>query len=381
MCWLWNQEGGRAKYTADNVNIWASMLRKNLTIPHTLACVTNMPEGIDPSIEIIEAPQDFIDIQTPTWKGEFPNCFRRIVLFHPNAKDLFGDRYVSMDLDCVIGGNIDHLFDRDDDLVLYKGTSSARPYNGSMVMMNAGCRPHVYNDFNYENAVLSGKKYTGSDQAWFAYSLGPNENVWDDKDGVHWWGKHHTVRPEDKKIIFFPGNPKPWTICELGLDKHVEMCYKGEQKHNCLVVGYGKEVWKDFEALNVQNKKFSHIICSPEAEKYFKKHNPIISDSDKKSLAIANMLGYENDNIYFCGQRNRENIMKVIFIRAYDHKPVPQQTISYNVGDIELLKKDVAEKLLKHEIVKPYIETEEKTNKKFGISSKIKPSAKVEKED
>lgn len=373
MCWLWSQEGGRSKYTFDHVNIWAAMLRRNLTIPFTLACVTDMPEGIDPSIEIIKAPKDFINIQTPTWKGEMPNCFRRIVLFHPNAKEIFGDRYVSMDLDCVIGGNIDHLFDRDDDLVLYKGTSASRPYNGSMVLMNAGARPHVYNDFNYENAVISGKQYTGSDQAWFAYSLGPNEKTWGEDEGVFWWGKHHTLKDDDKKIIFFPGNPKPWNICELGLDKHVKMCYKGEQKNNCLILGYDKEVWSDFNTLNIYNKHFSHIICSPEVAPYFKKHNPVIISSDEKALAYAIMLGYPDDNIYFCGHRNRERNMKVRFIRDYDHKPVPQQTISYNVGDIELLKKEVADRLLAHGIVEIYDPlAEDGEIPKFSVSKNLR---------
>jgi hypothetical protein len=48
-----------------------------------------------------------------------------------DAADIFGERFVCMDLDCVIGGPLDPLFDRPEDLVLFKGTAPDRPYNGS----------------------------------------------------------------------------------------------------------------------------------------------------------------------------------------------------------------------------------------------------------
>jgi hypothetical protein len=51
-------------------------------------------------------------------------------MFRSDAADIFGDRFVSMDLDCVVGRSLDPLFDRPDDLVLFKGTSIDRPYNG-----------------------------------------------------------------------------------------------------------------------------------------------------------------------------------------------------------------------------------------------------------
>lgn len=152
MSWLWSQPNGRAKYTAEHVNIWAAMVRRHLTIPHTISIVTDMPDGIDSNIEIIEPPTDFLNIETPSWNGDKPNCFRRLSLYSPDAEKIFGaKRFVSMDLDCVICQNIDELFDRNDDIVLYKGTSFERPYNGSMVLMTAGARTKVYNDFSLKN--------------------------------------------------------------------------------------------------------------------------------------------------------------------------------------------------------------------------------------
>ncbi len=217
LTWLWAQPGGRTRYTAEHVNIWADMVDRHLAMPHRLACVTDMPAGIDARIDIIEPSGEFVGLQTPTWWGPKPNCFRRLVMFRRDAAATFGERFVSMDLDCVIGDSLDPLFDRDDDLILYKGTSGARPYNGSMLMMTAGARPQVYEDFSEAGAIASGAQFVGSDQAWISHCLGWGEKVWSEEDGVWWFGRRyqktrHSARP---RILFFPGQPKPWQLVKL----------------------------------------------------------------------------------------------------------------------------------------------------------------------
>lgn len=201
----------RAAYRAEHVNTWAAMVRRNLSMPHRIACVTDIPEGIDPSVEIIAPPGDFLDITNPKWSNGKPQCYRRLSMFRRDAADLFGERFVCMDIDCVIGGELDPLFDRRDDLVLFKGTSRARPYNGSMMLIRAGCRPQVFEDFNQAAAIESGARFCGSDQAWLMHKLGRSEKVWDERDGVYWYGapylKNRKVEP---RIVFFPGGMKPW---------------------------------------------------------------------------------------------------------------------------------------------------------------------------
>lgn len=210
--WLWRQEKTRTLYTANHVNVAAAMVRRNLSMPHRIACVTDMPEGIDPSVEIIAPPGDFLDISNPRWTNGRPQCYRRLSMFRRDAGEIFGDRFVSMDLDVVVGGPLDPLFDRADDIVLFKGTLRGRPYNGSMMMMTAGCRPQVYEDFNQEAALASGRLFCGSDQAWLMHKLGPDEKVWDDRDGVYWFGGAYRTRrnKEAPRVLFFPGSLKPW---------------------------------------------------------------------------------------------------------------------------------------------------------------------------
>ena len=210
LSWLWRQPGGRITYTARHVNIWAAMVRRNLSMPHRIACVTDMPEGIDSSIKIIRPAGEFEDI-TPVWAAHKPNCFRRLVMFKPDAAKTFGRRFVSMDLDCVIGGPLDPLFDRKDDFVISKGTDPSRPYNGSLMLLKAGCRPQVYEQFNQAAADASGSLYHGSDQAWLMHCLGPNEATWDESDGVwHWHRYMKEVKRAKPTILFFPGKRKPW---------------------------------------------------------------------------------------------------------------------------------------------------------------------------
>lgn len=300
---MWHKKGSRTNYTAAHVNIWAAMVSKHLTIPHRIACVTDMPEGIDPYIEIIKPPGEFVDLETPTWKGDKPNCFRRLAMFRPDAAKIFGERFVCMDLDCVIGANIDMLFDRDDDFVMYKGTSFDRPYNGSMMMLRAGARPQVYVDFNEENAIKSGAKYVGSDQAWISYCLGPNEKTWSFEDGICWWGSQYNTLIPEKRIMFFPGQIKPWESVTYGFDKWITSHYKGNKKNKtCLILGYNKNVWDELEDA-LEQGPFDNYIISPEIEPYWTNGYLEIAANDEYALRLVRMHGYEN--FVFCGRTDK----------------------------------------------------------------------------
>ena len=214
--WLWSQPNGRTSYTAEHVNIWADQVDRHLSMDHELACITDMPEGIDPRVKIIAPPRTFEDVRLPTWGEDrgLPQCLRRIAMFAPDAAETFGERFVSMDLDSVIAEPLDPLFDRKDDFIMYRGTTDKRPYNGSMVMMTAGTRSQVYTEFTPERAVEAGKQYLGSDQAWISHVLGWGEATWGPEDGVVWWGSRLNHKAPSWRLMFFPGHPKPWDLQE-----------------------------------------------------------------------------------------------------------------------------------------------------------------------
>ncbi len=290
MTWLWSQPGGRATYTAAQVNIWADMVRRNLTLPHRIACVTDMPEGIDHDIAIIEPPRDFEDVQIPTWTGGRPQCLRRVAMFSPDAGKLFGDRFVSMDMDCVIAGSLDPLFSRAEDIVLYESPGPApdgRPYNGSMLMMTAGARPQVYQDFTPEGAVEAGRRYAGSDLAWISYVLGKGEAVWNEEDGVVWWGRRGHA---DARLMFFPGFPKPWNL--IGGHAWVSDHYRRNPQGKALLLGYDPSVWSDVEKA-MEKHEFDAVIASPEAAEHWPGPVLAVARDDEHAEVLARMHGYE----------------------------------------------------------------------------------------
>lgn len=299
LTWLWEQPGGRATYTARHVNIWADMVRRNLAQPHRIACVTDLADGIDRSIEIIAPPREFEDWRIPTWGPKRPQCLRRVVMFAPDAGKVFGDRFVCMDLDVVIAGALDPLFEGDHEFRIFRGTSPGRLYNGSMMLIKAGARPAVYERFDLDGAVIAGRKYVGSDQAWISYVLGAGQATWGPEDGVYWYG-HHPRAARDCRVMFYPGIAKPWDIISAGRDEFVANNYRRNPAGSCLVLGYGPTVWDDLA--RVDDRKFDAVIASPEAAAHWPGDVLAIADDDRHAERIAAMHGFAE--MVFCGRSN-----------------------------------------------------------------------------
>src|SRR5690606_10463870 len=105
----WSQPVGKTTYTRDHVLIWADMVRRNLSMPHRIACVTDLVDEL-PGVEIIAPPREFEAVRIPTWGSGRPQCLRRLTMFAPDAAKVFGERFVCMDLDSIVGGPLDPLF-------------------------------------------------------------------------------------------------------------------------------------------------------------------------------------------------------------------------------------------------------------------------------
>jgi len=216
--WLWSQPNSRTQYTAEHVNIWARMVSRNVTIPHQISCVTDMPQGIDPSINIIPLPS-WPEVNNHNWRERqgMPQCYRRLDMFRRDAAKTYGKRFVSMDLDCVITGNLDKMLSRKEDFVIMKAQSKSRPYCGTMFMLSAGARPQVYERWTPDRSIEASSVYLGSDQAWMAYCLGWMEPTWFKEDGAYYYNRAKWTRnniPEDIHIWFFCGGEKPWTVAD-----------------------------------------------------------------------------------------------------------------------------------------------------------------------
>lgn len=232
LAWFWQQPHGRASYTADTVNTWAAMVRRHLKMPHRIACVTDHASGIDSSIDIIKPPRDFENVRIPSWNDQKPQCLRRLAMFSPDAGKTFGDRFVCMDLDCIVTGPLDPLFDHGHDFKMMEGTEpKLRPYNGSLVQMTAGARPQVYTEFTPERAVMAGRHFVGSDQAWIGFCLGWGEQTWGEADGALWFSPRYAQQVAPCRVMFFPGLQKPWNNAGVRpLDHFVRKHYVAEAR-------------------------------------------------------------------------------------------------------------------------------------------------------
>lgn len=290
--WLWSQPGGRTTFTATHVNIWAAMIRRHCTLPIRLACVTDTPEGIDDSIRIIRPPGEFVGLETAKWRRGKPNCYRRIAMFRRDAGRTFGRRFVCMDLDVVIAGNIDHLFDRSEDFIICSPSQeNARyVYNGSMMLMTAGARKQVYERFSPEEAEIASDLYVGSDQAWLGHVLGRGEATWGPKDGVVRWGA-----AQEGRMMFFPGNVKPWdAIGHPWVSQH----YRLDGGRNGLVLGRRPNVWKEAQAA-LKGNEFDGVIAFTQTAARWPGRVDAIADNMPHAQCLARMLGF--DNLMMCG--------------------------------------------------------------------------------
>lgn len=213
--WLWSQPNARFVYTADHVNAWYRAIRSHgCTIP--VAVITDQTDGIDPEIEIIKPPTDFLAVKCAQWdeKAGLPQCYRRLAIYAPDASQWLGcDKILQMDIDCIITGDLTPLFDISPDIALFRGTSAKRPYNGGMQLLRLGARTEVYTDFNEANAKIASSRFVGSDQAWIAHKLGWGETKITGEHGVyHYSGQFLRLyphgRPENMRVLFCPGPKK-----------------------------------------------------------------------------------------------------------------------------------------------------------------------------
>jgi len=147
-----------------------------------------------------------------------PGCFARLRTFDPEWQSANGinpgDRIVTLDLDLIVTGALDALFDRDEPFSILQGVNASNPcpYNGSVWMLRAGYRPDVWSEFTLERAAKVPHDSFPDDQAWFAHHL-PNAGKFGPENGVYafmkpGWPKGAAL-PENARLVAFPGHRDP----------------------------------------------------------------------------------------------------------------------------------------------------------------------------
>lgn len=160
---------------------------------------------------------------------ERPGCLCRLRMFSPEWQAKHGiergDRLVCMDLDSIVTGPLDHLFDRPEPFVILQGANSSNPcpMNGSLVMARGGAHPELWTRFTPEEAAKATIFAFFDDQSWYWHML-PNAAGW--KAGTTskiyafrkpGWPKlsHSDAMPADASLIVFPGWRDPSKFTHL----------------------------------------------------------------------------------------------------------------------------------------------------------------------
>lgn len=211
--------GYRSTFGPEHVNALKRMVAKHYQRPHRFNCVTDDGRGLDSDIRVIPLWNDYAEIPNPHGQRE-PSCYRRLKLFAPEMREIIGPRFVALDLDMVVTGDLGPLFDRPEEIVLLPTPHPSIPYNGSALMMTAGCRSFVWESFdpNTSPALAKANRCFGSDQGWFSFCLKDrNEATWatgPGGDGVYFNGRHLKPNggalPDDARLVSFHGKPDPW---------------------------------------------------------------------------------------------------------------------------------------------------------------------------
>ena len=217
VCWRWKPKPFyRSVFPPETVNVLQRMVKRHYPHPHRFICVTDDPVGIVADVEIVPLWDDYGDLPNPHG-ADFPRSYRRLRMFSQDIDRVFGPRFVSVDLDCVVVGDLTPLWDRQDDFVAWRDPSPRTPYNGAMMLLRSGSRTAVWTEFDPVSSPRAATRlgYLGSDQAWIGACLGPNEPTWTADDGVLSFRIDVQIRaggslPEGAKIVFFHGREDPW---------------------------------------------------------------------------------------------------------------------------------------------------------------------------
>jgi len=193
--WIWGE-----KYGQFYIDRLIAGVSRNVRQPHTFHVFE--PEPAD------------------KYLTDMPGCLPRLRSWSPSWQKKHGiergERLVTLDLDLIVTGPLDDLFDRPEPFLILLGAnaSNKNPYNGSVQMLRAGYRPDVWSDFNVVTLQQSPKHEFYDDQGWLWYRI-PNVAGWTvgAASGVYafkkpGWPKGDAL-PVGARLVAFPGHRDP----------------------------------------------------------------------------------------------------------------------------------------------------------------------------
>ena len=187
-------------YGPEYVNRLAAMVARNTTREYRFVCLTDDPGGL--TCEALPIGTDI------------PGWWAKLVLFKDRV---FSERVIYLDLDTVICGNIDFLFD----------------YSGQLAMLRSFLPPS-----RYGSAVMS--FLPGLGYLWSDFTRDVMDRLYGDQDWiaerattVDCWQDLAPGAIGSYKVDELTEGPKDFAIC----------CFHGEPKPHDVVDGWVGDVW------------------------------------------------------------------------------------------------------------------------------------------
>lgn len=191
---------GNYDYSIEHPKRLMSMVNRHLDRPHRFVLATD-----DLSHDI-----DCQKVPLPTELLTLGHRWAKLALFHPAARQWFGDRLLYMDLDTVICGSVSEIISSDSFRISAATVQApGMHYNSSMILMDVGARQQVWDQFDpvKAEALCHANGYGASDQFWIAQTLGDGERTWTRDDGVFQFRDVMDGRPlpRNARVVMFPG--------------------------------------------------------------------------------------------------------------------------------------------------------------------------------
>lgn len=209
--WWWGN-----KFSIDYVNRLAAGVKRNLKMPYRFACIHD--KGFPGFSDDVHHSWPLADEMLTRQKG----CFARLRMFDPvwqkayPCHEMYGnfaDHIINIDLDTIITGSLDDLFDRPEPFVIMQGGNSINPcpYNGALMMLQPGINSEVWKDFSLAAANKVPFHSFPDDQGWIWHKV-PDAAGWKcgSEHGIYVFQKRgwpgSTVLPNGARLVTFINN-------------------------------------------------------------------------------------------------------------------------------------------------------------------------------
>lgn len=178
-------------YGPEYVNRLAAMVARHTTRPHQFLCLTDDARGLECASEAIAA--------------DLPGWWAKLAMFQPRR---FNERVLYLDLDTVICGNVDFLFDYTGPFAILRSFLPPSRY-GSAIMSFTPGHSYLYSDFTPD---VMARLY--GDQDWIEEKLAAADYWQEIAPGAIGSYKVDELAesPKDFAICCFHGEPKPHQV-------------------------------------------------------------------------------------------------------------------------------------------------------------------------